>query len=52
MQKAVKAVAREASCEYIELYEITKDHRELSVDGLHLNKERTDAIASAVKEVL
>ena len=52
MREAVKAVAGETSCEYLDLYEITKDHREWSVDGLHLNKDGTYAIASAVKEVL
>ena len=52
MREAVKTVARETSCEYVDLYEITKDHREWSVDGLHLNKDGTYAIASAVKEAL
>ena len=52
MREAVKTVARETSCKYVDLYEITKDHREWSVDGLHLNKDGTYAIASAVKEVL
>ena len=52
MREAVKTVARETSCEYVDLYEITKDHREWSVDGLHLNRGGTYAIASAVKEVL
>ena len=52
MREAVKAVAGETSSEYVDLYEITKDHREWSVDGLHLDKDGTYAIASAVKEVL
>ena len=52
MREAVKAVAGETSCEFVDLYEISKDHREWSVDGLHLNKDGTYAIASAVKEVL
>ena len=52
MHEIISQIGRDIGCTVIDLYALTEGHREWFVDGIHLNRLGTEAVAEAVFEVL
>ena len=52
IHEIIEEIGKETGCTVIDLYALTERHREWFVDGIHLNRKGTDAVAEAVFEAI
>ena len=52
IHEIIARIGKETGCEVIDLYSLTEMHRDWSADGIHLNRQGTNAVAEAVLETI
>ena len=52
IHEIIDEIGQETGCTVIDLYALTEQHRGWFVDGIHLNRQGTEAVAEAVLKVI